>query len=284
MFESNQGPSFPAHQYLISGTSVTEPNGNYKAADNPYGRHTSNGGGCDAPSHVLVDTIDEHGNVGNPVYPCFERPVLSDLLDAKSVSWRYYQHELGVGLWHPFDAIRHVRYGPDYANVITPPGAVLSNISNGNLAHVSWVSPLGANSDHAGNHDKGGPAWVSSIVNAVGSSKYWSSCAIVITWDDWGGWYDHVAPPIYNSYELGMRVPLVVVSPYAKSAYVSHTQYEFGSILKFVEETFGTGSLNTTDARANSIGDMFNFSQRQRPFVRIKAPRYAADPSAPDSD
>ena len=284
MFESNEGPSFPAHQYIISGASTTDSTGKYKAAENPYSRHGANGGGCDAPQYVLVDTIDQYGTLGNPVYPCFDRQTLGDLLDKKAISWRYYQTGLGVGLWHPFDAISHIRYGKDYANVVTPSSQVLTDISSGKLAQMSWVSPAGSNSDHSGERTKGGPAWVSSIVDGVGASKYWNECAIFVVWDDWGGWYDHVPPPIYNSYELGFRVPLIAISPYAKKAYVSETQYEFGSLLKFVEQTFGTGSLNTTDARANSVGDMFDLNQRPREFIRIKAPRYTVDPTVPDSD
>ena len=284
MFQTNEGPSFPAHQYLISGTSTTVQNGAYKAADNPYDNDHANGGGCDAPPGTLVDTIDANGDIGSPVYPCFERPTLGDLLDAKGVSWRYYQMELGTGLWHAYDAIRHIRYGPDYANVVIPSSGILQDINFTRLAEVSWVTPAGINSDHSGNRGKGGPAWIASIVNAVGKSPYWNSTAIFVTWDDWGGWYDHVAPPIDNSYELGMRVPLIVVSPYAKPGYVSHTQYEFGSILKFVEETFATGSLNTTDVRANTIDDAFNFKQRPRAFVHIRAPRYGIARYAPDSD
>jgi phospholipase C len=284
MFQTNQGPSFPSHQYLISGTSTTQQNGSLKAADNPYERDRANGGGCDAPADALVDTIDPQGKVGNPVYPCFERPTLGDVLDAKSVSWRYYQMELGTGLWHAYDAIRHIRFGPDYANVITPSDAILHDIASNKLANVSWVTPAGSDSDHAGNGGKGGPAWVTSVVNAMGDSKYWKDCAIFVVWDDWGGWYDHVPPQIFNSYELGFRVPLIVVSPYAKRGYVSHTQYEFGSILKFVEETFGTGSLNTTDVRANSIDDAFNFNAHRRTFVPIRAPRYNVERNVPDSD
>ncbi len=284
MFSSNQGPSFPAHQYIISGTSTTDGTGKYKAADNPYSRHGSNGGGCDAAKHVLVDTINAQGLIGNPVFPCFDRQTLGDLLDQKAVSWRYYQTGLGVGLWHPFDAIKHIRYGQDYSNVVSPSSQVLTDIATGHLAQVSWVSPAGSDSDHSGERSAGGPAWVSSIVNAIGASKYWNQCAIFVTWDDWGGWYDHVPPPILNSYELGFRVPLLAISPYAKKGYVSETQYEFGSLLKFVEQTFGTGSLNTTDARANSVGDMFDFNQRPRSFVRIEAPKLVIDPSVPDTD
>jgi phospholipase C len=284
MFQTNQGPSFPAHQYIISGTSTTQQSGTLKASENPYRENHANGGGCDAPLNVLVDTIDPQGNSGSPVYPCFDRPTLGDLLDSKSVSWRYYQMEYGVGLWHAYDAIHHIYNGPDYKNIHIPSAAILSDISSGNLANVSWVIPSGQDSDHAGNGAKGGPAWVASIVNAMGSSKYWNDCAIFVVWDDWGGWYDHVAPQIFNSYELGFRVPLIVVSPYAKRGYVSHTQYEFGSILKFVEETFGTGNLNTTDVRANSLDDVFSFTKRQRSFVRIHAPPRSVGVSAPDSD
>jgi phospholipase C len=285
MFESNEGPSFPAHQYLISGTSTTQEGGNLKAADNPYlGNGGGGGGGCDAPKHALVDTIDPSGFEGNPVFPCFDRPTLGDVLDAKGVSWRYYQMELGPGLWHPFDAIRHIRYGPDNANIVYPSQKILDDITQGKLAQVSWVTPAGANSDHAGSKGNGGPAWVASIVNAIGGSQYWNDSAIFILWDDPGGWYDHVAPPVYNSYELGFRVPMIIVSPYAKRGYVSHTQYEFGSILKFVEDRFQTQSLDTTDVRANSVDDAFKFNSRPRGFVRIAAPPFRIQNDAPDSD
>jgi phospholipase C len=108
-------------------------------------------------------------------------------------------------------------------------------------------------------------------VNAIGESQFWNDTAIVVTWDDWGGWYDHVPPPQYNSYELSFRVPLIVISPYAKLHYVSHVQYEFGSILKFAEETFGLPSLGTTDARANDLSDCFDFSQPPTKFKPIPA-------------
>ena len=285
MFETNQGPSFPAHQYLISGTSTTKQNGSLKAADNPFDKHQpSDGGGCDGPRNALVDTINPAGKVGNPVFPCFNRPTLGDLLDAKKISWRYYQMKLGPGLWHPYDAIRHIRYGRDYANVVAPSKRILSDVARGTLAHVSWVSPSGIESDHAGKHGNGGPAWVASIVNAVGRSKYWNDCAIFVLWDDWGGWYDHVAPPVRDSYELGFRVPLIIVSPYAQRGRVSHTQYEFGTILKFVENTFKTGSLNTTDAKANGFEGIFDFEKPPRAFSPIVAPHPRVETGAPDSD
>lgn len=286
MFETNMGPSFPAHQYLISGTSTIVTNSKYKAAENPYTRTgRPSGGGCESPPLARVLTINPKGVEGNPVYPCFERPTLGDLLDAQKVSWRYYQNKAGPGLWHAYDAIKHIEQGPDDFNILVPSALVLNNINNNLLPSVSWVTPSGADSDHAGTKSNGGPAWVSDVVNSLGASSYWNDCAIFILWDDPGGWYDHVAPQVFNSYELGFRVPLIVVSPYAKKGYVSHTQYEFGSVLKFVEEAFQTGSLGTTDVRANSIDDMFDFKQQPRRFVKIDAPAWhPGNPNIPDSD
>ena len=212
-----------------------------------------------------------------------------DLLDAKNVSWKYYTPE-PYFLWTGPDAISHIRYGADWANVSIPETNVFSDIAQGHLPTVSWVIPTGANSDHANTLSNTGPSWVADVVNAIGASQYWKNTAIFVTWDDWGGWYDHVKPPIYDSYDLGFRVPLIVISPYAKAAYVSHTQHEFGSILHFIEEQFGLGSLGYTDARADDFSDCFNFSQtplNYRPVptaysARQLMARWHAEP--PDND
>jgi phospholipase C len=131
--------------------------------------------------------------------------------------------------------------------------------------------PTAVESDHSSVSNGSGPSWVASIVNAVGQSQYWNSTAIFVTWDDWGGWYDHVAPQIFNQYELGFRVPLIVISPYAKKAYVSHVQHEFGSILHYTEEQFGLNSIGYTDARADDLSDCFDYTQTPTPFKAIPA-------------
>ena len=150
---------------------------------------------------------------------------------------------------------------------------IINDIASSNLASVSWVIPNSSVSAHSGVNNGGGPSWVASIVNAIGSSPYWADTAIIITWDDWGGWYDHVAPPsVINSYEYGFRVPLVVVSPYAKPQYVSHQVYDFGSILKFIENTFGlqTVSSGYADALAtNDLSDCFDFNQTPLTFQTV---------------
>jgi phospholipase C len=114
---------------------------------------------------------------------------------------------------------------------------------------------------------------VAALVNAVGKSKFWDSTAIFVQWDDWGGLYDHVPPPYKGFDSLGFRVPLIVISPYAKHNYVSHVQYETASVLRFAEDLWGFNQLADADKRATSpAGDCFDFSQAPRPFVKIKAP------------
>jgi phospholipase C len=225
------------------------------------------------------------------MYPCFDHPTLADLLDQHGVSWKYYEAFTGPGLWNGFDAISHIRQGSDWANVVSPNTKIFTDITNGQLPAVSWVIPTAAASDHAKSTDGTGPAWVASIVNAIGNSPYWGNTAIFITWDDWGGWYDHVQPQIFNSYELSLRVPLVIVSPYARPAYVSHVPHEYGSILHYVESTFGLGSLGYSDVRADDLSDCFNYSQTPIAFTTIQSAQQAAyfkqlplDGRIPDSD
>ncbi|HEV3153819.1 MAG TPA: alkaline phosphatase family protein [Candidatus Baltobacteraceae bacterium] len=290
MFQTNAGPSFPAHQYLLSGTSAIDTTGKLYAMDNPNEVYLSNVGGCDDPPKVTVNLINPATNYQpkKAGSTCFDHPVLMDLLDQAGITWRYYQTHMGPGLWNGPDAVRHIRYGPDYANVVTPDTQILTDIQNNALPGVSWVIPTGAESDHAGVCNDSGPRWVAQVVNAIGESPYWDSTAIFVVWDDWGGWYDHVAPQQFNYYELGFRVPLIAISPWSKHWYVSHVQHEFGSILKFTEETFGLPSLGYTDARADDLSDMFNFKQTLKPFQPIPAaspaPADRADLRDPDDD
>jgi phospholipase C len=147
------------------------------------------------------------------------------------------------------------------------------DVEKGRLRAVSWVTPSCANSDHAGCGSNTGPSWVASLVNAIGESQYWNSTAIFIMWDDYGGWYDPVPPQMVDYDGLGLRIPLLIVSPYAKNGYVSHVQYEHGSILKFAEDIFGLPRLSASDTRANSPeADAFDFNQPPRPFRKIAAP------------
>ena len=278
MFQSNEGPSFPAHLYIVAGTSSPDRGSDLRIAENPRTPRGGTTAGCDSPPGTLVALIDPRGRETLYTSPCIERPTIFDLLNEKHLSWRYYQAHKGSGLWNAADAFSQVRYSSEYAtSVAYPPSRFLSDVRAGKLAAVSFVTPTAANSDHAQITERTGPSWVASVVNAVGTSRYWKSTAIFVTWDDWGGWYDHVAPTHYDSYSLGFRVPLIVMSPYTPAGYVSHQQHEFGSVLKFLERNFGLDSLNTTDLRADDLSDCFDFQQSPRTFVRIPAPRGAAD-------
>jgi phospholipase C len=259
MFQSNTGPSFPAHQYLIAGQAdfVSSGPNHY-----PWG--------CDAPAGTWAYALNSKGQQVKGPYPCFTYLTLGDLLDKANVRWRLYTPQ-PLTNWNPYQAIHQIRFGADWNDDISSPSSnILTDISGGTLAKVSWVIPTTGESDHPEASGGGmGPDWVASITNAVGASKYWDNTAIFITWDDWGGWYDHVQPPQLDLMGLSMRVPLIVVSPYAKTDYVSHVNYEFGSILKFVEQTYGLPSLGTTDARANPLTDCFNFAKSPTPYRQV---------------
>ena len=280
MFQTQGSGSFTAHQDLIAGGSTIDPQQTKTLIDFP----STTPWGCDAPKGTRTSLIVAKGSLlryryHDGPFPCMKYATLRDLLDAARLSWRYYTppEAAGGGLWNGFDAIDAVRNGPEWKTHIVRQTKIFADISHGALPAVSWVVPTKENSDHPGGASDTGPSWVGAVTNAIGESKYWRSTAIVVVWDDWGGFYDHVPPPFFDRWGgLGFRVPLLIASPYARQGslryggYVSHTQYEFGSILKFIEDVFALGRLGTTDLRANSIGDSFDFTQAPRAFAPIR--------------
>jgi phospholipase C len=275
MFQTQGSGSYTAHQDLIAGGTNIDPE--HAVIDFPS---LGPVWGCDAGKGSVTSLITEaNGFMKNAgPFPCLSYQTLRDPLDAGGVPWRYYAPEVGQSfggdLWNAFDGIRAVRYGPEWnTNVTWPETNVFKDITAGKLPSVSWVIPDYQNSDHPGDTSDTGPSWVAQVVNAIGNSPDWDSTAIVVTWDDWGGWYDHVPPPGKQSFGgLGFRVPMLVISPYARKAYITHNQYEFGTIIKFVEDNWGLPRLGTTDVRAaNMIPDVFDFTQAPRKFVTIDA-------------
>ncbi len=274
MFETQGSGSFVAHQVLIRGN--TDLNANESIVGNPSGDVW----GCGAPPGTHTTILTSKGTYRTGPYPCFTWPTLRDLLDAKHVSWKYYVPQTGLtgsvgNIWNAFYAIRQVYHGPEWTTNVTNAAPyemqIFNDLKNGQLPAVSWVIPDAYNSDHPGNSSDTGPSWVAQVVNAVGASPYWNSTAIVVVWDDWGGWYDHVPPPQLDYKGLAFRVPCLIVSPYARKGLVDRTPYEFGSILKYIEGTFGLGSLGTTDVRATSILNAFDYTQPARAFAPIPA-------------
>ncbi|HEY1977485.1 MAG TPA: alkaline phosphatase family protein [Candidatus Baltobacteraceae bacterium] len=299
LFTTQGSESYTAHQALIRGG--TRLDARRTLVDIPS--DGSDGAwGCDAPKFkgdkTSVPFLTNSGQlVVNGPFPCFGAayPTLRDTLDAKSLSWKYYvpgkiKSNLDANAWNAFDSIRAVRRGPEWGTKVVWPSTsggtslIFNDISTGQLAAVSWVIPDACNSDHPGNFVSEncggrvdtGPSWVASVVNAIGKSQYWDSTAIVVVWDDWGGLYDHIPPPQTNSQAEvggpGFRVPMIVVSAYAHHSVVLHHVYGFGSIVRFVEDTFGLPSLNTTDAISRDFAaDAFDFKHKPRAFVPIAA-------------
>jgi phospholipase C len=268
MFQSNTGPSFVAHQYMIAGQSG-------HASENPGGGVW----GCDAAPGALVPQLGPNGTDLPGVYPCFDYQTMADLLDAKGITWRYYAPGPTTDsffILSAYQAIRHIRFGADWANdVISPETEVLTDIAKGDLAQVTWIVPSFNNSDHPGAPAQG-PDWVASIVNAIGASKYWSSTTIFIAWDDWGGFYDHVPPPQTDDMGLGFRVPLLVLGPYAKRGYVSHVTHESSGFLRYMEKVFNLPSLGTRDTNADDFRDCFDYTQPPTPYFPLHVNHDAA--------
>ncbi|MGA7559231.1 MAG: alkaline phosphatase family protein [Terriglobales bacterium] len=286
MFQTNQGASFPAHQFLISGSSAPSDSSDLFVVD---GTVEGQKYGCKSPPDTLVPTMAPDGSMG-AVYPCFDRSSLIDLLTSANLTWKYYAVPR-QDIWDAPDSLTTYYKSP---NIVLNPPQVLSDIANGVLANVSWVTPAKAYSDHPATSTGGGPAWVASIVNAVGQSAYWQNTAIIVTWDDWGGFYDHVPPLVNNTgwctlYCYGFRVPLLVISAYTPVGYIDNDVHDFGSILHFVETNFGIGNIGNggwADSFADDLGGFFQPSAHPREFHAVKSRKLTqaelSDKSDPD--
>jgi phospholipase C len=277
-FQTQGSSSFTAHQDLIAGG--TDISDTQALIDNP----SYFPWGCDANKTVRTSVINRYsGKVyTNGPFPCLLYSTMRDLLDAKSVSWKFYALPVekgsgGPGIWSAFDAIRAVRYSREWhTNVTRSNLQFFKDISQQRLPAVAWITPDAVNSDHPAEKSDTGPSWVASIVNAVGHSRYWNSTAVVVLWDDWGGFYDHVLPPRPRNWQggPGFRVPMLIVSPYVK-ARVDHTTYTFGGILHFIEDVWDLGSLGKDDT-STSIGTAFDFKMHARKFKTIPS-KYSLD-------
>jgi len=278
MFTTQGSDSFTAHQDIIAGATVVKTGEAMVDLPGCSGCYW----GCDAPPATRTHLITRDNAYLHRLgpFPCTTKfsvpyPTLRDLLDAKGVSWKYYLPPPSTNfgkLLNAYDVVWAVRNGSEWGtNVNWPETNIFGDISNGTLPAVSWVIPEENNSDHPGTSADDGPQWVASVVNAIGESSYWSSTAIVIVWDDWGGLYDNLGKlsKKYGYGGLGTRVPAIVISPYARAGYISKTHYEFGSVLKYVEQNWDLGSLHTSDQRATSLIDCFDYSQSPIEFKQI---------------
>jgi phospholipase C len=259
MFSSITSDSFPNHLYTVAaqtGGAIGSPNLFIW--------------GCDADPTTVVQVMDSQGNITKQ-FPCFDFPTLADRLEDAGISWRFYtpKNDAGGYNWTALRAIRHIFFGPLWqTNVVLLPNFEQDALS-GNLPAVSWVVPDSNNSEHPPTSTCAGENWTVRLINAVMQGPFWNSTVIILTWDDFGGFYDHVPPPKLDMFGLGPRLPLLIISPYAKPGYISHTQYEFSSVLALIETRFELKSLTQRDAQANNMLDAFDFSQQPLPPLML---------------
>jgi phospholipase C len=307
MFQTNQGPSFPSHQFTFGGTSIAGvgPEPDWFVSENSLNAINQQYG-CASPASTLVQQLNPTTqSESTSIFPCFTRSTLADVFAAATpaITWTYYvpgANSLQAApnaistLCTPVNGNCTGEYWSKGSNgyVNTTPSAILTDIGKCDLKQVSWVVPTGLDSDHAGVTDGAGPSWVASIINAVGTQPkcsdgetYWNNTVILVTWDDWGGWYDHVVPPAVptlapagtSAYVYGFRVPLLVVSAYTPAGTVSNVMgLDFGAMLKFAEQIFNVGTIppgTYADAWAiDDLSEFFQFNAAPRPFVSISAP------------
>jgi len=251
-FAAIHAESYPQHIYAVaasSGGMISSIQANGVKSTNP---------GCDADPGVTVEILDPLGNLSNQ-YPCFDVPTLADTLNSAGVSWKYYTPAESV--WNGFISINHIRHSAQWQTNVVNYWQFLTDVQDGQLPAVSWLAPDDWGSDHPPHGTCYGENWVVDQVNAIMQSPYWSNTAIFVIWDESGGFYDHVPPPDLDEYGLGPRVPFLIISPYARAGYVSHTVYSSSSFLRFVEERFNLPALGERDADANDMLDSFNFNQ-----------------------
>jgi phospholipase C len=262
MFSSVHYSSFPAHLFAVAATTdgvIDIP----RSPLYPNGQGNDNKWGCDAPPSYAARQVNAKGIIAAH-FPCYDFTTLVDSLNSAGITWKYYAPPEGMAgyIFSVLDAIKHIRETPMWQENVVPDTQFASDAASGNLPQVSWlVTGEDYNTDHPPFSICGGENWVVNQINALMQGPLWGSTALFLTWDDFGGFYDHVPPPYIDPSGLGIRAPLLVISPYAIGGTVSHSQYEFASILKFIETRYGIPPLTQRDQNANDLTDAFNFAQ-----------------------
>jgi phospholipase C len=267
-FSSVMSYSQPNHWYMIAGASphVSLFQGQTQERNVCYNSATK---------QLTLATCD-YINQAQQIW------TMADALNANGITWKYYDTPIPKGAtldqaiigckgcnpwayWNPLDAKNSSYTNPAYTNSIVGRQQFFWDIGNGTLPQVSWIIPSGAISDHPPANVTLGMWWVTDVVNAVMQSKYWQNTALIVTWDEYGGFFDTVVPPSVDGNGLGFRAPALIISAYAKSGYLDHTVYDFESTLKFIEWRFGIPSLTLRDAGANNLLNAFDFNQPPSP-------------------
>lgn len=253
-FSSIVGASTPNHLALIAAQTG--------GLDTTLQQH-----GCYSGQNNLA--YSKNATTGDTyyAYPCYNIDSLPQVLDQNGISWHYYTED---NLWDAPELIKNISTSP---NDVHNDAQFDTDLKNNQLSTISWVTPpCGTQCDHPPDPVQGAQNYLSGEINKIMNSQYWNNTAIFITWDDWGGFYDHVYPTALDTLGLGGRVPLLVISPYAKQGYISHNLAEFSSIDKFIEGAFNLPNLGQRDAmsQVSDLMDFFDFSQSPRSPYLLK--------------
>jgi phospholipase C len=260
-FSAIKSDSFTNHLFAIAATDHGAIGIKY------HGEVKGNAGwGCDDPAGTYASMLDAQGNLHGE-YPCWDWTTLADTLTNAGRTWKFYAPQIGQPgyAFSTFDSINHVRNTQLWTTNVVPDSQFVTDALNGNLPSFSWLVTGSASEHPKSSGVCVGENWTVQQINAIMQGPDWNSTAIFLTWDDFGGFYDHVPPPFVDYLGLGPRVPMLIISPYARSGYISHTQYEFSSVLAFAESAFGLPPLSQRDALANDMTDSFDFSQSPLP-------------------
>jgi phospholipase C len=267
MYSSISSGSCPGHLYIMAAQ-------NMGAVDNPVSPTTVGGWGCDASADTTVPTVmDTDPEVLQNPFPCYGTTTLAnELLDA-GISWKSYapsKDESGYA-WNSLRAFSQIFNTSLWQSNVVSYNDFANDARSPNMPAVSWLNPDAQYDEHPVHSVCEGENWTVQQINAIMQGPNWNSTAIFIVWDDFGGFYDHVPPPSQDLYGYSIRVPFIIISPYAKQTvygqqgYITHSTYEMSSVLRFIEERFGVAPLSSRDATANDILDAFDFSQPPLP-------------------
>ena len=288
-FASAQGPSFPNHLFAIAATSggahENPPQDPKLLMDHHHETGLFKSWGCDALDTAYIAVTDSEG-ITKKVPPCFDFLTEGDLLTEKDIPWAYYaatQYQNGY-IWSAYSAIRHIRKDEKvWQEHVFPVDDVARHAREGLLPPVTWIAPRFELSEHPEYSFCNGENWTTKVVNAIMEGPDWESTAIFVTWDDYGGFYDHVPPPQVDDFGFGIRVPLLVISPYAKEGYVMDELGEFSSVLRFIEDNWGLTQLTHRDRDATPMMSAFDFTQEPRPPDPLPLRQDCPGPTFPEA-
>lgn len=217
-----------------------------------------------APNHLYLVAGTSGDILDDKVPSSLSFPPIFEQLDQNGISWKVY----GFSTW--YESFEYVQRTPSARKNFANAATFVTDLNNGKLNQVSWIIGAPGGTEHPPQNIQAGENSVADdIVNGVGSSPFWKSAAIFVTWDDYGGFYDHLAPPRVDQFGYGFRVPCLVISPYAKQGFIDSTLNDHTSILKFIENRFGLSPLSTRDAAASGLEEAFDFAKPARAFVKI---------------